>query len=173
MENDRLVKSKNLVDAIVATQANTILIASPEVDQVIEDLLVARKVLAIRISTEEIEFLSRFTGAKAIRMMEDLKAPGILGRVDRIYEDEDKGVIYLENGPGKNMVTMIVSGTTKETSLERWRAAIDGVNAAEASLNNGVVAGGGSAELHVIEKVKNLRLKGLEQVGLEVVAADS
>ncbi len=97
MENDRLVKSKNLVDAIVATQANTILIASPEVDQVIEDLLVARKVLAIRISTDEIEFLSRFTGAKAIRMTEDLKAPGILGRVDRIYEDEDKGVIYLEN----------------------------------------------------------------------------
>jgi chaperonin GroEL (HSP60 family) len=171
MENDRLVKSKNLVDAIVATQANTILIASPEVDQVIEDLLVARKVLAIRISTDEIEFLSRFTGAKAIRMMEDLKAPGILGRVDRIYEDEDKGVIYLENNTGKNMVTMIVSGTTKETSLERWRAAIDGVNAAEAALNNGVVAGGGSAELHVIEKVKNLRLKGLEQVGLEVVAA--
>ena len=39
------------------------------------------------------------------------------------------------------------------------------------ALNNGVVAGGGSAELHVIEKVKNLRLKGLEQVGLEVVAA--
>ena len=173
MENDRLVKSKNLVDAIVATQANTILIASPEVDQVIEDLLVARKVLAIRISTDEIEFLSRFTGAKAIRMMEDLKAPGILGRVDRIYEDEDKGVIYLENSTGKNMVTMIVSGTTKETSLERWRAAIDGVNAAQAALNNGVVAGGGSAELHVIDKVKNLRLKGLEQVGLEVVAAAS
>jgi chaperonin GroEL (HSP60 family) len=171
MENDRLVKSKNLVDAIVATQANTILIASSEVDQVIEDLLVARKVLAIRISTEEIEFLSRFTGAKPIRMMEDLKAPGILGRVDRIYEDEDKGVIYLENSTGKNMVTMIVSGTTKETSLERWRAAIDGVNAAEAALNGGVVAGGGAAELHVIEKVKNLRLKGLEQVGLEVVAA--
>jgi archaeal chaperonin len=66
---------------------------------------------------------------------------------------------------------MIVSGTTKETSLERWRAAIDGVNAAEAALNGGVVAGGGAAELHVIEKVKNLRLKGLEQVGLEVVAA--
>ena len=42
-------------------------------------------------------------------------------------------VIYIENGSGRNMVTMIVSGTTKETSLERWRAAIDGVNAAESS----------------------------------------
>jgi chaperonin GroEL (HSP60 family) len=77
----------------------------------------------------------------------------------------------LENGSGRNIVTMIVSGTTKETSLERWRAAIDGVNAAEAALNNGVVAGGGAAELHLIEKVKSLRLKGLEQVGLEVVTA--
>jgi chaperonin GroEL (HSP60 family) len=34
-----------------------------------------------------------------------------------------------------------------------------------------VVAGGGAAELHVMDKVKNMRLKGLEQVGLEVVAA--
>ena len=64
---------------------------------------------------------------------------------------------------------MVVSGATKETSLERWRASIDGINAAEAALNRGVVAGGGAAELHVIEKVKNLRLKGLEQVGLDVV----
>ena len=31
--------------------------------------------------------------------------------------------------------------------------------------------GGGAAELHVIDKVKGLRLKGLEQVGLEVVAS--
>jgi chaperonin GroEL (HSP60 family) len=67
------------------------------------------------------------------------------------------------------MVTIIVSGSTKETSQERWRAVIDGTNAAEAALNGGVVAGGGSAELHIIEKVKKLRLKGLEQVGLDVV----
>jgi chaperonin GroEL (HSP60 family) len=104
-------------------------------------------------------------------MIDDLKKPDILGRADRIYEEESNGVIYLENGSGRNIVTMIVSGTTKETSLERWRAAIDGVNAAEAALNNGVVAGGGAAELHLIEKVKSLRLKGLEQVGLEVVTA--
>jgi chaperonin GroEL (HSP60 family) len=38
-------------------------------------------------------------------------------------------------------------------------------------LNKGVVAGGGAAELHVIEQVKDMRLKGLEQVGLEVVAS--
>ena len=39
----------------------------------------------------------------------------------------------------------------------------NGVNAAEAALNKGVVAGGGAAELHVIEKLKGLRMKGLEQ----------
>jgi chaperonin GroEL (HSP60 family) len=104
-------------------------------------------------------------------MMDDLKKSDILGRADHIYEDEDNGVIYIDNGLRGNMATMIVSGTTKETSLERWRAVIDGVNAAEAALNKGVVAGGGAAELHVIEKVKNLRLKGLEQVGLDVVTS--
>jgi chaperonin GroEL (HSP60 family) len=171
MENDRVAKSKEIVDTMLATGANTILIASPEVDEVVENLLVSRKVFAVRISTEEIESLSRYTGAKPIRMIQDLKKPDILGQADHIYEEESNGVIYLENGSGRNIVTMIVSGTTKETSLERWRAAIDGVNAAEAALNNGVVAGGGAAELHIIEKIKNLRLKGLEQVGLEVVTS--
>ena len=171
MENDRVAKSKDIVNSLLATGANAILIASGEVDQVIENLLVANKVFAVRISIEEIEYLSRYTHAKPVRMMDDLKKSDILGKADHIYEDEDNGVIYIDNGPGGSMATMIVSGTTKETSLERWRAAIDGVNAAEAALNKGVVAGGGAAELHVIEKVKNLRLKGLEQVGLDVVTS--
>jgi chaperonin GroEL (HSP60 family) len=171
MENDRVAKSKDIVNSLLATGANAILIASGEVDQVIENLLVANKVFAVRISIEEIEYLSRYTRAKPVRMMDDLKKSDILGKADHIYEDEDNGVIYIDNGSGGSMATMIVSGTTKETSLERWRAAIDGVNAAEAALNKGVVAGGGAAELHVIEKVKNLRLKGLEQVGLDVVTS--
>ncbi len=171
MENDRVAKSKDIVNSLLATGANAILIASGEVDQVIENLLVANKVFAVRISIEEIEYLSRYTRAKPVRMMDDLKKSDILGKVDHIYEDEDNGVIYIDNGSGGSMATMIVSGTTKETSLERWRAAIDRVNAAEAALNKGVVAGGGAAELHVIEKVKNLRLKGLEQVGLDVVTS--
>jgi archaeal chaperonin len=171
MESDRLAKSKEIVDTMLATGANTFLIASPEVDQVVEDLLASRKMFAVRISTEEIEYLSRYTGAKPVRMIDELKKPDILGKADHVIEDEDNGVVYIENGSGKNMVTMIVTGTTKETSLERWRATIDGVNAAEAALNKGIVAGGGAAELHAIEKIKNLRLKGLEQVGLEVVTS--
>jgi chaperonin GroEL (HSP60 family) len=171
MESDRLSKSKEIVDKMVATGANTFLLASTEIDQAIEDLLVIKKVFAVRISTEELEYLSRYTGAKPVRMIEELSKLDILGSADHVYEDEDKDVVFIENASGKKMVTMIVTGSTKETSLERWRAAIDGVNAAEAALNHGVVPGGGAAELHVIEKVKDLRLKGLEQVGLDVVTA--
>ena len=170
MENDRVAKSKDIVNSLLATGANVILIASGEVDQVIENLLVANKVLAVRISIEEIEYLSRYTGATPVRMVDDLKKADILGKADHIYEDEDNGVIYIDNG-SNGMATMIVSGKTKETSLERWRAAIDGINAAEAALNKGIVVGGGAAELHVIGKVKNLRLRGLEQVGLDVVTS--
>jgi chaperonin GroEL (HSP60 family) len=169
MENDKLAIAKQIVDSIISTGANALLIASPEVDQVVEDLLVAKRVFAVRISTEEIDYLSRYTGAKPVRLLEDLKKPHILGSSQRIFEDEEDGLNYVENGSNQNMVTIIVSGSTKETSQERWRAVIDGTNAAEAALNSGVVAGGGAAELHVIEKVKKLRLKGLEQVGLDVV----
>jgi chaperonin GroEL (HSP60 family) len=171
MENDRMSKSREIVDSMVKTGANVVLIASPEVDQAVEDMLVARGVFAARVATEEIDHLIRYTGAKPVRVSDDLKKPDILGKADRIREDEDNGLIYLEGGIGRNMVTIIVSGTTKETSLERWRATIDGVNAAEAALNKGVVPGGGAAELHIIDKVKGLKLKGLEQVGLEVVTS--
>ena len=171
MENDRLEKSKKIVDAILETGANTLFIASPEVDQIIEDLLVSKGIFAVHISNEEIDYLSRYTGAKPIRTLGDLKNKDILGTCKKIYEDEDIGIIYLEDGLGKKIITILISGSTKETSLERWRSTIDGINAAEAALNYGVVAGGGAAELHIIEKIKQLKLKGLEQVGLEVVTS--
>jgi len=171
MENDRLSKSKKIVDEIVSTGANTLLIASPEIDEIIENLLVSKKIYGIRISSDEIEFLSRYLGIKPVRMIDDLKGDKIVGTADNVYENEDEGLTYIENGSGKQIVSIIVSGSTKETSLERWRSAIDGVNAAEAALNKGIVAGGGAAELHVIDKLKNLRLRGLEQVGVEVVAS--
>jgi chaperonin GroEL (HSP60 family) len=155
----------------LATGANVLLIASPEVDQYIENLLVSNHVFAARVAEDEIDQLIRYTNAKPVRMMDDLKQPNILGSADRIVENEEQGLIFIENGQGKNVTTLIVSGATKETSLERWRAAKDGVNAAEAALNNGVVAGGGAAELHLAKKVKDLKLKGLESVGLDVVIA--
>ena len=71
MENDRISKSKEIVDAMLATGANTFLLASAEIDQAIEDLLVLRNVIAVRISTEEVEYLSRYTGAKPVRMIEE------------------------------------------------------------------------------------------------------
>ena len=113
MENDKLAKAKQIVDSIIATGANALLIASPEVDQVVEDLLVAKRVFAVRISTEEIDYLSRYTGAKPVRLLEDLKKPHILGSSQRIFEDEEDELIYVENGSNQNMVTIIVSGSTE------------------------------------------------------------
>ena len=169
MQKDKLEKAKELVNKIIATGANTILIASPEVDEIVENLLVSNKIFAVRISREEIEYLSRYTGAKPVRMIEDLKNSDILGSADRIYEDEDTSLIYIEKDSNLNMVSLLVTGTTKETSLERWRAVTDGINSAEAALNKGVVAGGGAVELHLAQKIKNLKLQGLEQVGINVV----
>ncbi|HEY6536764.1 MAG TPA: TCP-1/cpn60 chaperonin family protein [Candidatus Nitrosocosmicus sp.] len=169
MENDRLIKCKKIVDSIIETGANTLFIASPEIDQIIEDLFVSKGIFVVRISNEEIEYLSRYTGSKVIRTLNDLQNENILGTSEKIYEDENVGIIYLENGLGKKIITLLISGSTKEISLERWRSAIDGINAAEAALNYGIVAGGGAAELHLSEKIKQLKLKGLEQVGLEVV----
>jgi len=169
MEEDKLAKAKDIVNKIISTGANTILIASPEIDEIVENLIISKKLFAIRISSDEIESISRYTAAKPVRMLENLNDNDILGTANRIYEDEENDLICIENGSNRNMVSVLVGGTTKETSLERWRATRDGINAAEAALNKGTVAGGGAAELHLIEKVKNLKLNGLEQVGITVV----
>ena len=171
MEKDRVSKSKEIVESFLSVGANTLLIASPEIDQVIEDLLVLNNIFAVRISSDEIEQLSRYTNAKPIRNIEELKKQDVLGFAKMIYEDEENGMVIISEGAGKKIFSLIISGSTKETSLERWRASSDGINAAEAALNHGVVSGGGSAELHVIEQLKNLKLKGLEQVGVDVVSA--
>lgn len=47
LENDRVSKSKDIVNSLLATGANVILIASDEVDRAIENLLVANKVFAV------------------------------------------------------------------------------------------------------------------------------
>ena len=106
MENDRIEKSKKIVDAILETGANTLFIASPEVDQIIEDLFVSKGIFAVHISNEEIEYLSRYTGAKPSEHLDDLKNKDILGTSGKIYEDEDIGIIYLENGLGKKIITI-------------------------------------------------------------------
>ena len=56
-----------------------------------------------------------------MRVVEDLKRSDIIGNAEHVWEDDDNDIIYIEGGRGKNMVTLMVSGTTKETSLERWR----------------------------------------------------
>lgn len=117
MENDRIEKSKRLVDMMISTGANTFLLASSEIDQVVEDLLVSHNVFAVRISTEEMDHMSRYTGAKIVRMMDDLSKPDILGRADRVFEEEDNGIVCIEGGAGKNMVTLVVSGSTRKPLL--------------------------------------------------------
>ncbi len=145
------------------------LLAASEIDEIVENLLIARGVFAVRISTEEVDFLSRYSGARPVRMLEDLDKPGVTAQIGRVYEDEVNGLVHLEQGSGRKMITLVVSGTTKETSSERWRAALDGLNAAEAALNKKVVPGGGAAELHAAKELKELQLKGVEQVGVDLV----
>ncbi len=169
MEKDRDRRAKEIVDSLLATGAETILIASPEVDEMIENQLIARGVFATHIATDEVEPLARYLGVRPARMPQDLQQPDVTARIGRVYEDETHSLIHLEKSSGKRMVTLIVSGTTKETSLERWRAVLDGLNAAEAALNQRVVPGGGAAELYVEKRLRELQLKGVEQVGVDVV----
>ena len=56
MENDRLSKSKKIVDEIVSTGANTLLIASPEIDEVIEIYSYQKKYLELEFPRTKLNF---------------------------------------------------------------------------------------------------------------------
>src|SRR5919112_1582777 len=172
----KVIRKINVSDAVF----NGIVLERKRMDQEMPLRILKPKIMIVKLDLKPVKesWLKENNRYEEILNMENdrlLKSKRIvdeiIGIADSIYEDEDTGLIYIENGSGKNIVTIIVSGTTKETSLERWRSVIDGVNASEAALNRGIVAGGGAAEIHVIEKLKSLRLKGLEQVGLDVVAS--
>lgn len=171
MQEDRGQKMTQIADAIAKCGANVAFLVSSQIDEALLVELTVRKILAIRLATEEVDYITRYTGAQTVRKLEELDSHPKLGSAGRVYEDEKDGFIFIEDGAKGNIATIIVGGQMKETLGERWRTVTDGVAAAEAALNEGVVPGGGAAELHLIEHLKPLKLKGLEQVGLGVVSS--
>jgi chaperonin GroEL (HSP60 family) len=126
--------------------------------------------MLIHVSNEELLNIANALDVQVVRRKEDMGKISA-GTFKSVYYDEEKGSFFLENHGQRKMVTIIISGVTKVTSQERWRAVKDGISAAQSALTEGIVAGGGAVELYISERLKEENLNsGVDSMGIEVVA---
>ncbi len=161
---------KEISDSIIASGAGVVFLASPHVDEFLFASLIARNILPISVSNEEISSLAYAFDLPIVKRREDMGRVSA-GTMKNVSYDEEKGLLFLENNPQRKVVTIVVGGATRVTSQERWRSVKDGISSAQSALSDGVVAGGGAIELYISEKLKDKGMNsGVESLGVEVVA---
>ena len=170
MKESQTKMTKEISDSIYKTGAGIVFITSAHADEQLLSNLLEKNILMIHVSNEELLNIANALDVQVARRKEDMGKISV-GTFKSVYYDEENGLFFLENHALRKMVTIIISGVTKVTSQERWRAVKDGISAAQSALNDGIVAGGGAVELCISERLKEENLNsGVDSIGIEVVA---
>jgi chaperonin GroEL (HSP60 family) len=151
--------------------------ASKAIDDVAEEIFTDAGIIAVRrLSSKDIARIVEHTGAKPIKRTglkkdcADLEK--CLGYCAVVFEDERLKHIRIEGGKGCATATILVGASTQEVKEERERIARDAASSVQAAYIDGVVAGGGAAELSASICVQKLRqgVRGMAAYGVDCVA---
>lgn len=146
------------------------------VDDLAEEILTDAGVMAVqRVASKELRKAAEHTGARPIKRTglkksaEELAA--CLGTAGRVFNDEKLEQVWVLNGGGKPMATVLVGAATAEVVGERERIAEDAASSVQAAVKGGVVPGGGSLELAVARDVEKVRegMRGMAAYGIDCV----
>ncbi|MDA8096636.1 MAG: chaperonin [Desulforudis sp.] len=146
------------------------------VSDMAEEILTDAGVMVVqRVLNKELRRAAEHTGARMIKRT-GLKKPteelaACLGRVHLVEDDEKLEQVWLRDGTGKPMATIVVGAATEEVVGERERIAKDAAGAVQAAIRGGVVPGGGATELWVAQQVERMRpsVKGMAAHGVDCV----
>ncbi len=141
-----------------------------------EETLTDAGILVIRrASAKDTAGIVEHTGARSIKRA-GLKKPAeelakFLGKCARVYEDERLEHIRIIGGAGKPTATILVGAATREVKDERERITEDASSAVQAVISDGVVPGGGAAEIAAARELSALRegVKGMASYGVDCV----
>lgn len=141
-----------------------------------EEMLTDAGILVIRrASAKDIAGIVEHTGARSIKRA-GLRKPAeelakFLGKCARVYEDERLEHIRIIGGAGKPTATILVGAATREVKDERERITEDAASAVQAVISDGVVPGGGAAEIAAARELSALRegVKGMASYGVDCV----
>lgn len=146
------------------------------VDDTAEEILTDAGVLVIqRVASKELRKAAEHSGARPIKRtglkkaLEELTA--YLGSAGRVSSDEKLEQVWMLDGGGKPMATVLVGAATAEVVGERERIAKDAASSLQAAVKGGVVPGGGSLELAVAREVEKIRegIRGMAAYGVDCV----
>lgn len=147
------------------------------VDDIAEEMLTDAGIMVVqRVLNKELRRAAEHTGARIIKRTGLKKDPAelknYLGQAGKIIEDEKLEQVWILNGHGKPMATVLVGAATEEVVGERERIAKDAASSVQASVRGGIVPGGGSLELAVAREVEKVRenTRGMAAYGVDCVA---
>ncbi len=146
------------------------------VDDLAEEMLTDAGVMVVqRVRARELRKAAEHVGARMIKRTGLKKDPAqleqYLGRARRVFNDEKLEQVWICEGAGKPMATLVVGAATREVVGERERIARDAAAAVQAAIKGGVVPGGGALEIAVAREVEKLRagVRGMAAYGVDCV----
>lgn len=144
------------------------------VNDVAEEILTdAGIMVAQRVAGKELRRAAEHTGARMVKRSglkkSDDQLQQCLGRARRVYNDEKLEQLWIYEGAGKPMATVVVGAATKEVVGERERIAKDAAAAIQAAVKGGVVPGGGALEISVAGEIEKMRagIRGMAAYGVD------
>ncbi|HHW44472.1 chaperonin [Desulfofundulus thermobenzoicus] len=163
------------IQKIIQLQVGLVLV-DRGVHDLAEEMLTDAGVMVVqRVANKELRRAAEHTGARAIKRtglkkgLEQIR--GCLGRCRRVFHDEKLEQVWVLDGSGKPMATVLVGAATAEVVGERERIARDAASAVQAAVRGGVVPGGGALELAVAREVEQVRagMRGMAAYGVDCV----
>ena len=146
------------------------------VDDAAEEILTDAGVMVIqRVAGKELRKAAEHSGARPVKRTGLKKTTDeltvYLGEAGRVTSDEKLEQVWVLNGGGKPMATVLVGAATAEVVGERERIAKDAASSLQAAIKGGVVPGGGSLELAVAREVEKVRegIRGMAAYGVDCV----
>ncbi|WEL23234.1 thermosome subunit alpha [Candidatus Nanohalovita haloferacivicina] len=165
---------KEMVEALDDAGADVVL-CQKGIDDIAQHYLAKKGITAIRrVSTKDIEKLSRATGANIVTNVEDIEASD-LGKAGSVEERNIGGnaMTFVQDCPEAKSVSILIRGGTEHVVDEIERAMEDAIGGAASALRNGkVVGGGGATEVELAQELRNYAdsVGGREQLAINAFA---
>jgi thermosome len=165
---------KSMVDKITAAGANVV-ICQKGIDDIAQHYLAKSAVLTVRrVKESDMTKLARATGARVINNLDDMtsKDLGVSDLVEERKVETDKWV-FIEGCKNPKAVTILIRGGSQRVVDEADRSVHDALMVTKDVLEKPlIVAGGGSPEAYVSNKLKEWTntLSGREQLAAEKFA---
>lgn len=171
-QEDRLLQTK--VTQIKESGANTVF-CQRGIDEFISFQLAKEGIYAInRLPKEDIQRISKATGAKVVAKLKDLTKED-LGYAQHLHTEktDETNMTYITGCKHPGAVTIIIRGGTNHVIEEIHRAFADAIGVVSTVVKESkVVAGGGAVEIELAKRIKAYatKISGRERLAIEEYA---